>query len=126
MPDTGSTLGGEEEESAGEHVQDLRQRVMEFEHQLELMHEQTGAAWGRFNEAQMANPQIARLSYEEWFATVWGPHISVAQVQLTNARTAFQLAQVRKRQQRSTDSTDTSSTHGEGELPPNDDLDRGS
>jgi len=70
-------------------LRQLRFRVNELEQQLRQLHEQTVAEWSRFDEAQQSVPHEARLTYDDWYAKLWGPQISVVQVQLRNALAAW-------------------------------------
>jgi hypothetical protein len=80
-------------------LRQLRSHVNELEQKLRQLHEQTAAEWSRFDEDQQTIPHEARLTYDDWYAKVWGPQISVIRVQLRNAVTAWKLLEAHTAQE---------------------------
>ena len=84
---------------ATERANRLRSRVNDLEQQLCRLHEQAATEWSRFDEAQQTIPDEARLTYTSWYASIWGPKISIVQTELDNALTAWKLFEVHMRQE---------------------------
>ena len=80
-------------------LQRLRSRVDELEEQLRRLHEQTAAEWSRFDGTQQTVPQEARLTYTSWYASLWGPKISIVRTELDSALTAWKLIEAQTLQQ---------------------------
>jgi hypothetical protein len=76
---------------ATERANRLRSRLNELEQQLRQLHEQVAAEWSRFDEAQQTIPHEARLTYTSWYASIWGPKISIVQTELDNALAGWKL-----------------------------------
>jgi len=94
MDEPGNERPGNDRPEATERanrLRRLRSRVDELEQQLRRLHEQTAAEWSRFDEAQQTIPHEARLTYTSWYASMWGPKISIVQTELDNALAAWKL-----------------------------------
>jgi len=81
-----------------ERVRALQSRLAQLDRELEETRSRAPLEWSRMEKSQEHLPVAGRLTYDSWYATYWGPKISILMTEYSDA--AGQLSVLQQRQRR--------------------------